>query len=123
MLTVPLFPLEFVAMLGFMSRTNASQLDVPIRQQPVPVAVLMEFQCRLSLARIFAWQKRSGARRYMFNMPVHVGLALYNELQKAMLTADQQSLLAQLDQALTNYRIPMDRKLILTTNLLHAATA
>lgn len=123
MLTVPLFPLEFAAMLGFLSRTNVRQLNVPVRQQPVRIAVLMDFQCRLSLARIFSWQKRSGARRYMFNMPLPVALALYNELQEANLSPDQQSLLAQLDEALVNYQMPMDRKLILTTNLLHAATA
>jgi len=114
-------------MVATVGRITAGQIDMPLRNQPAWVAVLIAFQSRLSLARIFAWRSRKTDRRHVYKMPIPVALALYQYLRdNESITNAQQDFLGRLDKAMVDHHVPSTELLAqraALTNLLYAATA
>ncbi|WP_288425898.1 hypothetical protein [uncultured Spirosoma sp.] len=106
MLTLKLYPAELSTLYGFLSRVSRDQFRVPVTQQPLAVTVLLTYQAKLSISRVYAWRQRNTKRAYSFQLPVPVAKAFHQEMKISSLTALQQSLLDQIDLALTNYQPP-----------------
>lgn len=109
MLVLSLYPAEFITLIAFLSRINREQLNVPVTSQPLAITVLLAYQEKLSMGRIFAWQQRNTKRAYRFQLPVPVAKAFHQEMQATLLTPLQQALLHQFDLALINYRSPQQQ--------------
>lgn len=107
MLTLPLYPAHFVGMVAFLSRISQQQLEVPLDRQPLSICVLLEFQAKLKLDKIFAWGQRDPRRAYKYRMSPVVARALHEELQHYTITPYQRELLAHIDKAIVDYQVPL----------------
>ena len=106
MLTLKLYPSELTSLFVFLSRVSREQFQVPVTLQPLAITVLLTYQTKLPISRVYAWQHRSTKRTYSFQLPMPVAKALHQEMQVTPLTPHQQSLLDQIDLALKNHHIP-----------------
>lgn len=111
-LTLRITPGDFRALLDFLRLAADLHTTVPLLRRPLVVAVLHTYLLSLTPARLYAWQVRDRRKAYTLKLPLPVALALHTEMQHALLTGSQQGLLGTLDQAMTNYRDPMQPTLI-----------
>ncbi len=104
MLTLKLYPAELRNLVGFLSHINRQQGRVPVIDQPLHITVLLAYQAKLPVGQIFSWGQRRADRAYCFKLPLPVGKALHYLMQTIKVPPNLQSLLDQIDQALTNYK-------------------
>lgn len=120
MLTIPLCPAEFIAMIAFISRISRDNMDLPLQQQTLSTCVLLAFHTKLRLAQVFAWSRRDARRAYRYRLPTVVALALHREMQYQPLSVHQQTLLLRIDQAITDYQMTPSQRYLLTSLVGHA---
>lgn len=104
MIALKLYPGELRELLGYVWVNTENQQHVPLPLQGVGKLVLLHYLAKWTPARIYAWQQRNSKKTYTLRLPVTVALALYQDMQSALLTGHQQLLLTKLDQALVNYQ-------------------
>lgn len=106
MLPLKLYPSEFRELIGYLKAGTEGQETVPLQHQTVGKLILLGYISKWTPIRIYVWKQRSVTKTYSFRLPVVVGLAIYQDMQGALLTHHQQLLLAKLDQAIVNYQNP-----------------
>lgn len=106
MLSLSLFPTEFRVLIQYLRFNTADQDQVPLIHQSVSMLLLIGYLKSISVKRLLIWNNRRTDKQYRFSLPLPVALAIYQDMQQAMLTGHQQLLLAKIDQAVINYRDP-----------------
>lgn len=119
MLRLKLYPGEFRVLIGYLRFNTEEHDQVPLRQQHVPTLVLLQYLRSWSASRLLVWKGRRPDKAFTLNVPLVVGLALYQEMQQQLLTGAQQLLLAKLDQAVVNYRSPHSQAHVIGELLAH----
>lgn len=119
MLTLTLFPAEFRVLIQYLRFNTADQDQVPLVHQSVTMLLMMAYLKTISINRLITWNARRNDKQYKFSLPLPVALAIYRDMQQAMLNSHQIMLLAKIDQAIINYRNPAQQAHVLGELLGH----
>lgn len=106
MLTLKLYPAEFGVLIGYLKFNTEYQDQVPLQHQLVGKLIMLNYISKWSPIRIYAWRQKNPRKAHALRLPVVVALALWQDMQKAMLTGHQQVLLNKLDHAIISYQNP-----------------
>ena len=106
MLTLTLFPAEFRVLIQYLRFNTAGQDQVPLTHQSVSMLLMIAYLKSISVKRLITWNARRNDKQFRFSLPLPIALAIYQDMQQALLTSHQQLLLAKIDQAVINYRDP-----------------
>lgn len=104
MLSLKLYPAEFLELLNYLYQHTKGQDRVPLPYQSVGKLVLGQYLAKWTPSRILAWKQRRANKAFAFRLPETVALALYQDMLGGELTPMQQMLLSKLDQAMVNHR-------------------
>lgn len=106
MLSLSLYPAEFRVLIQYLRFNTADQDQVPLIHQSVSLLLMMNYLKSISVKRLLVWNARRTDKQFKFSLTLPVALAIYQDMQQALLTSHQQLLLAKIDQAIINYRDP-----------------
>ncbi|GAB4047041.1 hypothetical protein [Spirosoma litoris] len=70
--------------------------------ESLAILLLLEWRVKLNSLQILTWQRRPANKRYPFTIPLTVGLALWQELQRQRVSPELLAVIAELDKALMN---------------------
>lgn len=107
MLTLKLYPTEFRVLIQYLRFNTNGQDQVPLVHQTVGMLLMINYLRTWTTVKLLIWSQRRTDKEYKLSIPLPVALALYRDMQSAMLAVHQLLLLAKIDQAIISYRDPM----------------
>ncbi|QIP14715.1 hypothetical protein G8759_19900 [Spirosoma aureum] len=107
MLTLKLYPIDVLVMIGYLRANLNGQDQVPLVHKSVNTLVLLNYLKSWKTLKMISWSQRRADKLYSFSMPEVVAKALYLDMLSMVLTSHQQLFLGKLDHAIVNYQIPI----------------